>query len=148
MGTQATPSVLGRSAAWFIDALVLTTALYVIRLALHPQRPAALATGVAITAIYIIGSLLIWSSTPGKIALGLRVTNFDNGSRLAAGACFSRWASAYWPFLIPSQPAWLVGAGFSIDSVFGLSRPWHRCLHDRVARSIVTKVEPAETSSL
>lgn len=74
-----------------------------------------------------------WQATPGKRALGLRVTALDGG-KLGLGPAVVRY--------LAGSLSWLT---LNIGHVMAMAKPEHRALHDRIASARVLRTGAAAT---
>lgn len=82
----------------------------------------------------------VWGRTLGKRALGTKVVNSGDRSRISGGTAAGR-AAIYG--LIPAVP--FIGGLFALlNELWLLWDPRRQCLHDKAARTVVVKVRPPD----
>lgn len=97
-----------------------------------------------LTAAYLIASYLIWGATPGKLALGLRITRLD-GSPLSVRAAVLRSIPFWLPLLVTPISLPLLFFEYVGSPILIISRPDRRALEDLLAGTMVVRRELAGT---
>ncbi|TVL91027.1 RDD family protein [Streptomyces sp. SAJ15] len=122
---------LGRSAARAVD-------LSVVVLALFTARGAGMTSGLLVTPILLVGlayePLMTWrfGTTIGKRCFGLRVVRLDDGDGLSLGRALWRWVCVVVSCVVPVLGL-VSGLRYLTDE------PYHQCLHDKAAGSVVVR---------
>jgi uncharacterized RDD family membrane protein YckC len=111
-----------RVAAAIIDAIVLSVIGAVLNLA-----PLGEVLEIIVSALYYTVGVSIWSTTPGKRAVGIYVLRPD-GSKVGPGRAFARWL-AYIPSTVLLLGGYLMVA-FRRDK---------RALHDLICDTVVVR---------
>lgn len=96
---------------------------------------------VAVNLAYEVGFLKVWSATPGKLALGLRVRPCDQHGPLTWRAAFLRWTGRSGVGLVQLLPFGIVAhAAYAVlDYGWPLGDRHRQALHDKVARTYVVR---------
>ncbi len=97
-----------------------------------------------LTAAYLIASYLVWGATPGKLALGLRITRLD-GSPLSVRAAVLRSVPFWLPLLVTPISLPLLFFEYVGSPILIISRPDRRALEDLLAGTMVVRRELAGT---
>jgi uncharacterized RDD family membrane protein YckC len=149
--------LLVRFVARLIDAVIASSVVIAILLLVGTDtffefedevaipRPAFYIVGIVIPWIYHAGFVTLWSQTPGKRVMGLRVEP-TFGAQLGFGKPFLREAVIQAPSLLVLTP-FALGGGVSFiilvaSVVIALSRPDRRMLHDLIAGTAVVRDRP------
>ncbi len=114
-----------RFAANFIDALILMIPNIVLVLAV--ETPASNLLSIALGLVYLVGFWSTQGATPGKMALGIKITTVD-GEPIDFGRAFLRYIG-YWASAIT------LGIGHLMIAFTGQKRG----LHDYIAGTVVIK---------
>ena len=149
--------LLVRFVARLIDAVIVSSAVIAILLLVGTDtffefedevafpRPVFYIVGIVMPWIYHAGFVALWSQTPGKRVMGLRVEP-TFGAQLGFGKPILREAVIQAPSLLVLTPFALGGGGSFIllvaSVVIALSRPDRRMLHDLVAGTAVVRDRP------
>lgn len=94
-------------------------------------------TGVVLALLYYWLMHAKWGQTLGKKALGIRVVRAEDGGAIANGQALGR--AAFYTVL-----GGICGCIGLIDVLWCLWDERKQCLHDKVAKTLVMKVEPGE----
>ena len=97
-----------------------------------------------LTAVYLIASYLLWGATPGKLALGLRITRLD-GSPLTIRAAVLRSVPFWLPLLVTPISLPLLFFQYVGSPILIISRPDRRALEDLLGGTMVVRREVAGT---
>ena len=91
-----------------------------------------------VSAVHDFVGVALWGQTLGKYAMGIRVRRAVDGTLPGWSSAGLRVLSATGPQIISvfavGSPPGLYGL---VDNAFGVRKPLHQCLHDRVARTVV-----------
>jgi uncharacterized RDD family membrane protein YckC len=133
VGTPTEASFLARSAAFLLDwAIVLLISVFLAG-ATDADQTARLVIGLVTLSVYHIAFLIATSSTPGKMALRLHVSN-EVGRRLEPDQAILRFLLFF--------VSVLTVVGLVVSAAMVLIDPQRRSLHDRVARTRVRYGRP------
>jgi uncharacterized RDD family membrane protein YckC len=125
-------SLLARAAAFLLDwAIVLLLATFISGVTANER--ARLVVGLVTLSLYHIGFLIVTSTTPGKMALRLHISDAA-GQRLEPDRAILRFLV----FLLSV----LVVIGLPVSAVLVLLDPERRALHDRIANTRVRSGRP------
>ena len=129
--------IVRRFAAFVVDALFLIVSFLAAGstlVELGVDVPSVFALMVAGHALYYIGFTVYWSSTPGKMAAGLYVSD-QAGAAIRPDTAILRYLASF-----------VVGItiiGPSISALMLVTDRQHRAIHDRVAKTLVLVGRPA-----
>jgi len=135
-------SPLRRAGAFLLDVLILTVISFPVIAAFGDTGeatkpgeidPTVLAVGMVVTASYYVFFLSTMSATPGKLVLGLYVSD-RTGNRIRPDTAILR----YLIYLVGQ----LLMLGMFISAVLVLTDPRRRAIHDRVAGTLVVVGRP------
>jgi uncharacterized RDD family membrane protein YckC len=115
-----------RFVAWIIDALILGAAQLVVSFVVDDQA-AAIGISSIIGLVYAVGFWTSQGATPGKMAMGVKVTSAE-GESLTLGRAIGR----YFAYILSGLT---LGIGYLM---IGWT-PQKRGLHDYVAGTVVIK---------
>jgi uncharacterized RDD family membrane protein YckC len=154
----AAPPIGRRVFAFLVDATMQTVLLLVMAAIfsdLHFSERAVLAGLLVVTSAYSIGFVGMTSSTPGKMAMGMWVSD-GAGGRVFPDRAILRYLVIALPNLVllgvlrdevwPSIYAWLAVTAvvLALNLALAVRDPRRRLLHDRIAKTTVIEGRPPE----
>jgi uncharacterized RDD family membrane protein YckC len=137
------PSFGQRVGAWLIDGLVAVPVILLVGTMTEGSVRRAL--GLALSATYQVAFVVRRGQTPGKIAMGTRIVDYESGSLPSLTQAATRWlvvvAGTVASLVLPALQPFTLFYDLIVMAPI-LRAPLHRGVHDHAAGTIVSSLRP------